>query len=198
MTTAFEAVQARRSHSRVTTDAPSRSELLPYVAAAGRVADHGALRPWRLIELRGGSRNRLGAAFVAASGLDRPSAAGSAGDPDDVDSPAAIKLAAKPLRAPLLLAIVASRAPSDTIADWEQDAAAAGVAHLLSLLLTDAGWGVMWRTGAYTRSRPVRVLHGLTDTEHLLGWLYVGGVPEGCRPGVRLPIDPNEYLSALA
>ncbi|WP_241993063.1 nitroreductase family protein [Cryobacterium frigoriphilum] len=182
MTATFDAVQARRSHSRVTTDAPTRAELLPFVCAAARVADHGALRPWRLIELRGSSRERLGAAFVEASGLTGADA---------------VKLAGKPLRAPLLLAIVARRVPSDKVATWEQDATAAGVAHLLSLLLTDAGWGVMWRTGSHTRSRPVRELHDLAETEDLLGWLYVGGVPEGCRPGVRLPIEPNDHLSAL-
>ena len=183
MTTTFDAVQARRSHSKVTTDAPTRAELLPYVAAAARVADHGALRPWRLIELRGTDRVRLGSAFVEAAGREQADAA---------------KLAGKPLRAPLLLAIVARRVPNDTVFDWEQDAAAAGVAHTLSLLLSDAGWGVMWRTGGLTRSQPVRVLHDLADSEVLLGWLYVGGVPTDCRPGVRLPVDPNEYLSALS
>lgn len=182
MSVTFDAVQGRRSYSKVTTDAPTRAELLPYVAAAARVADHGALRPWRLIELRGTARDRLGAAFVESSGLVGADTAGLAG---------------KPLRAPLLLAIVACPVPSFKVTAWEQHATAAGVAHLLSLLLTDAGWGVMWRTGGHTRSQPVRVMHGLADTEDLLGWLYVGGVPEGCRPGVRLPIDPANHLSAL-
>lgn len=175
-------MRARRSHSKVTTDAPTRAELLPYVAAAGRAADHGALLPWRLIELRGPARVRLGAAFVEAGGLVGADAEG---------------LAAKPLRAPLLLAIVARRASRDKVAEWEQDAAAAGVAHLLSLLLTDAGWGVMWRTGEHTRSRPVRDVHRLADTEELLGWLYVGGVPTGSKAGVRLSIDPEAQLSVL-
>jgi len=178
----LDVVQARRSHSRVTTDAPTRAELLPSVAAAARVADHGALRPWRLIELRGASRERLGAAFVEAAGVAGADAA---------------KLAGKPLRAPLLIAIVARRVPSDKVAVWEQDAVAAGVAHMLSLLLTEDGWGVMWRTGGHTRSAPVRRMHGLADTEELLGWLYVGGVPEGCRPGIRLPVNPNDHLTAL-
>ena len=64
---------------------------------------------------------------------------------------------------------------------WEQEASAAGVAHLLSLLLDEAGWGVMWRTGPYTRHPLVAEVHGLAANEHLLGWLYVGGLPEGRR-----------------
>ncbi|TFC72568.1 nitroreductase [Cryobacterium sp. TMS1-20-1] len=178
----FKAVADRRSYSKVTTLAPSRAELLPLVAAAARVADHGALRPWRLLELRGDARDRLGAAFVAASACEGLEA---------------IKLAAKPLRAPLLIAIVASRQVNFKVAGWEQDAAAAGVAHLLTLLLENAGWGAMWRTGPLVRSAPVRALHGLADGEELLGWLYVGGIPEESKPCVRLSIDPEEFLGVL-
>lgn len=178
----FDAVVTRRSHSKVTADAPGHAELLRLVAAAGRVADHSALRPWRLIELRGETRQRLGDALVQASGLSG----------DD-----ARRLAAKPLRAPLLIAVVAARRVSFTVPDWEQDAVAAGVAHMLTLLLCDAGWGVMWRTGPHTRSGPVRSAHRLAANEELLGWLYVGGIPEDAKPGIRLPIDPEEFLEVL-
>ena len=178
----FNAVADRRSYSKVSALAPARIELLPLVSAAARVADHGALRPWRLLELRGDARERLGAAFVAASACEGVQA---------------IKLAGKPLRAPLLIAIIASRRVSFTVADWEQDAVAAGVAHLLALLLENAGWGAMWRTGPLVRSAPVRSLHALTDNEELLGWLYVGGIPEESKPCVRLSIDAEEFLGVL-
>jgi nitroreductase len=177
-------VAARRSYSRVTTDAPTHDELLPLVAAAARVADHAALRPWRLIELRGEARDRLGDALVVASESRGPDAA---------------RLAAKPLRAELLIAVVAARRESAKVPVWEQDAAAAGVAHLLSLLLHDAGWGVMWRTGRHTRSAPVRAVHQLADNEELLGWLYVGGVPAetDAKSVARQAIDPADFLSIL-
>jgi nitroreductase len=181
MTAAFDAVSARRSHSLVGPTAPTHEELLPLVEAAARVADHGALRPWRLLELRGAARERLGEAFAASTDTDA----------------AASKLATKPLRAALLIAVVACTRQSDTVAEWEQDATAAGVAHTLSLLLHDAGWGVMWRTGPLTRSLPVRLMHGLSSHEKLLGWLYVGDVPADGRPGVRLAINPEDYLTAL-
>lgn len=182
MSELVERVAARRSHSRVTPAAPTHEELLPLVAAAGRVADHSALHPWRLIELRGDARLRLGRAFVKDA-----KATGEEAE----------KLAAKPLRSSLLLAIVAVRTKSEKVPGWEQDAVAAGVAHLLSLLLDDAGWGVMWRTGHHTRSKAVRRMHGLAGNERLLGWLYVGGVPEDGREGHRTSIDPERFLSTL-
>ncbi len=159
----LNALQHRHSYPLVTSSAPSRVELEQLVRVAAGVADHGALKPWRLIALRGSARERLGAAFVAASA---------------VDGEAAARLAAKPLRASLLIAVVAVHVPSIKVAEWEQDAAAAGVAHVLSLLLDEAGWGVMWRTGPLTRSEPVHAMHGLAPNEKLLGWLYVGGRPD--------------------
>jgi nitroreductase len=178
----LDAVRRRQSRSRVTLDAPSHAELVPLVSAAATVADHASLRPWRLIELRGDARERLGRAFVEASGLEGKDAE---------------KLAEKPLRASLLIAIVAAHQPSFKVPEWEQDAVAAGVAHVLSLLLDEAGWGVMWRTGGHTRSDAVRRMHGLADNEHLLGWLYVGGLPDKATSEKKSRFEVERYLSEL-
>jgi nitroreductase len=167
-------VRARRSQPRVTEAAPTHEELARLVDAAAGVADHGALRPWRLIELRGEARDRLGEVF-AANGVS----------------------ASKALRAPLLVAVVASRRPSGKVPAWEQDAVASGVAHMLSLLLDEAGWGVMWRTGGITRNTRVAKLHGLGKRERLMGWLYVGGKPEKTKPERKDPLMIERHLSAL-
>jgi len=160
------ALAARRSEPAVTAEAPGDDELRELLAIAATLPDHGALRPWRVIALRGAARERLGAALAEASGLE---------------GHAAEKLAAKPLRAPLLLALVVSPQPSFKTMEWEQEAAAAGVAHALVALLDEAGWGVMWRTGVHTRTEPVARMHDLAPGERLLGWLYVGGRLEGAR-----------------
>ena len=177
-----DAVERRRSYPRVTADAPTTEELLPLIAAAATGPDHASLRPWRLIELRGDALRRLGQAFVEESGLTGP----------DAD-----RLATKPLRASLLLAVVAVHKESFKVHAWEQDAAAAGVAHLLALLLDDAGWGVMWRSGGHTRSAAVRRVHQLADNEELLGWLYVGGKTEDSKPDARQAIDPASFISSV-
>ncbi|GAB3601291.1 nitroreductase family protein [Microbacterium tumbae] len=173
---ALDAVRARQSWSKVTEDAPTREDLLPLVAAAGRVADHSSLRPWRLIELRGDDREVLGRAIAKANGDKDPSS--------------------KPLRAPLLIAVVASYRKSDKVPRWEQEAVASGVAHTLSLLLDEAGWGVIWRTGGYTRAKAVAKAHGLKKNEELLGWLYVGGKPAKS-PGRRKPVDAAQLLTRM-
>ncbi|MFK4730874.1 nitroreductase family protein [Agromyces mediolanus] len=172
MPTAREAALRRRSSPKVTERAPDDAELLELLEAAGRVADHGSLRPWRVIALRGESRAGLGRALGAAArarGAD------------------AEKVASKPLRAPLLIALVATTRPHFKVHAWEQEAVASGVGHVLSLLLDEAGWGVMWRSGPYTRDPAVAEFHGLAEGELLLGWLYVGGRPEEARPERRDP-----------
>jgi nitroreductase len=169
-------MRVRRSWSKVTDEAPTRDELVDMVAAAGRVADHSSLRPWRLIELRGEDRERLGRAIHKAEKKDGAST--------------------KPLRAPLLIAVVA-RIQKDKVPDWEQEAVASGVAHMLSLALDEAGWGVIWRTGHYTRSKAVAKVHGLRKNERLLGWLYVGGKPDLSRETRIKQIDGAAFLSRL-
>lgn len=167
MGSALEAALARRSSPKVTDAAPDDATLRVLLEGAARVADHASLRPWRLIALRGRARDRLGDALAQAAGL--------AGDD-------AAKLAAKPLRAPLLIAVVAVVVPDHPkVPEWEQEAGAAGVAHVLSLLLDEAGWGVMWRSGPHTRHPLIARMHGLAPGERLMGWLYVGGRPAGGR-----------------
>lgn len=175
--TAREAMLARRSLSRVTDEAPTHEELVELVAAAGRVADHSSLAPWRLIELRGGARKKLGRAIHKAEHKRGVST--------------------KPLRASLLIAVVARIRKGGKVPAWEQEATAAGVAHMLSLALDEAGWGVFWRTGDYTRSKAVAKMHKLEKNERLLGWLYVGGKPERSRDVRRKTIDGEAFLSAL-
>lgn len=180
MTDLPERLRARRSVSKVTEDAPRLDELRELVEAAGHVADHGALRPWRLIALRGEARHRLGVALAEARGDSKPSS--------------------KPLRAPLLIAIVVSPVASKKAPAWEQEATASGVAHMLSLLLSDAGWGVMWRTGDAVRTEAVHRMHGLDVHEYPLGWLYVGGMPEHAeRKKTKKPriIDGESFLTVI-
>lgn len=175
----LEALQQRRSHSKHTDDAPSHAELERLVAAMSSVADHSRLRPWRVIELRGGARAKLGKGLAKASGGDRA------------------KYVSKAMRSPLILVIVVSPRKSK-VPVWEQEAVASGVAHLLGLLLHEAGWGTMWKTGSHTRSKALRKALGVQKPEYLMGWLYVGGIPDRDRKSKpRKPLDLNRHLTVL-
>lgn len=184
-TPVLAAMARRRSVTKVGERAPSDRELLTLMRSVVTVADHKALRPWRLIALRGDDRLRLGEALDAAAGTERA--------PGEVNP--------KPLRAPLLLAIVASQIEHPKVPHWEQTATAAGAGHLLSLALSEAGWGVMWRSGIHTNAPEVRAAHELADDELLMGWLYVGDVDPGfarrAATSSRPVPDPQAFLSPM-
>ncbi|MCT1828475.1 nitroreductase family protein [Brevibacterium luteolum] len=178
------AMAARRSISKVGPQTPNDDELLTLLDAVTPVADHKALRPWRLLTIRGDDRLRLGAALDAAAGRE----------PGDKPNP-------KPLRAELLIAVIASPTEHPKVPVWEHHATAAGAAHLLELALWQAGWGVMWRTGLDANAPAVRALHGLNENELLMGWLYVGDIDPAFRKRLetsrRPPKDPSQFLSTL-
>lgn len=181
----LEAMASRRSLSKVGPETPGDDELARLLAAVTPVADHKALRPWRLITLRGDDRRKLGEALDAAAGTVR--------EPGEVNT--------KPFRAELLIAVVAGPRPHPKVPEWEQHATAAGAGHLLGLALWQSGWGVMWRTGVYANAPEVRAVHGLADTEHLMGWLYVGNIDESLRARLqrkkRPVLDPHQFLSRM-
>ena len=176
----FDAMAQRASRSKVTDEAPSHEELKHLMSALSSVPDHSRLRPWRIIELRGKDREVLGKALAKAKETSLE------------------KGIAKATRAPLVLAIVVSPKKTKKVPYWEQEAVASGVAHFLSLLLAEAGWGTMWRTGDATRSNAMRKAHKLQDEEQLLGWIYVGGVPADKRQTKpRKPLDMQRHLTTL-
>lgn len=181
----LDSMASRRSVSKVGPETPSDDELADLLAAVTPVADHKALRPWRLIILRGDDRMRLAEALDAASGEVR--------EPGEYNT--------KPFRAELLIAVVSSPKPHPKVPEWEQRATAAGAGHLLELALWQAGWGVMWRTGLLANAPQVRAAHGLADQEFLMGWLYVGSVDEGFRARMREsnrpPLDPQQFLGRM-
>lgn len=177
---ALSALRQRRSHSHVTETAPDSTELLRLLEAMSSVADHSNLRPWRIIEIRGDARAKLGKALAKANGTSKE------------------KGIAKATRAPLVLAIVVSPRKSSKVPYWEQESVASGVAHYLSLLLHEAGWGTMWRTGEAARSKAVRKSHSLEKREQLLGWIYVGGIPDRDKKRKRRgPLDARRHLSVM-
>ena len=181
----LHAMATRRSLAKVGPGSPTDDELRDLLAAVTPVADHKALRPWRLLTLRGEDRARLGAALDAAAGTER--------EAGEVNT--------KPFRADLLIAVIASPRPHPGVPDWEQHATAAGAGHLLELALWQAGWGVMWRTGMAVNAAEVRELHGLADHELLMGWLYVGSIDAELRArldGTPRPVlDPTPFLGTL-
>lgn len=152
----FVHIAKRKSAHMHTDPAPTDEELREFLPMMRQIANHMNLDCWRMHTLRGDDLVALGHAFNEADGIESD-------EPSD-----------KPLRAPLMIAIVVSHQEHKLVPYWEQDLCAAGAAHFLNLGLWMKGWGSVWRTGRWVDTEPVRDFHGLADNEKLLGWLYVG------------------------
>jgi nitroreductase len=180
----MQAVLSRRSAGRLGDPAPDDAALRELIQAAATAPDHGALRPWRLVLVRGEGRQLLGEAMARAAGDDPQRAQ---------------RARPKPLRAPLLVSIVFQpTVPHPKVPEWEQLAAVAGLVQTLHLLLHGRGWAAMWRTGDALDAPEVRECLGIQEGERLLGWLYVGTAPEDAAAGApRLPVELGDRVRTL-
>jgi nitroreductase len=176
------AVRTRRSEHRLLDPAPSDEEFTDLLGWAATAPDHGRLRPWRWILVRGESRAALGASFASGA----------------TDAEAVRRETRKPLRAPLLATLVLVPRRSHRVPHWEQLAASSAMVNSLMLLLHGRGFGSIWRTGASVDSPGTRALLGLAPHEGLIGWLYVG-TPDPTRRSVpRSPVPVADRVSRLA
>lgn len=171
----------RRSRPALTAPAPDRAMLREMLGAASSAPDHGRLRPWRFVVIDGPALGTLGDVFAAAHAERSPA----------VSADELARTRTKPLRAPMIVAVVATPREHPKVPVGEQHATAVCVAHGLTLAAHGRGVGAMWRTGWYGDAPKVRAHLGLRDTEELIGWIYLGtpaGPLPAPRPEAELPV----------
>ena len=173
---ALTAIHARRSRPLLTDPAPGDEDLRAMLAAAAAAPDHGQHRPWRFVVIRGAGRKAFGE--VLAEEFRRAGQRRGA----DPDAAAEDRERAKPMRAPLIIAVACTAGGDEKVPHAERLAATAAATENLLLAATALGYGAMWRTGAPARSSFVREALGFGDGEEITGFVYLGTVPDG--PGL--------------
>lgn len=190
----------RRSAAALAEPAPTDEQLALILRAAASVPDHGRLRPYRFVIVRGEARHRFGAVLSAAA-----VAAGA----DDITI---AKARRKPFLGPMLVAIIASPVPHATVPEWEQVVAAGLTGYAMELAATALGVGAVWKSGRHLDEAPIRQLLAMTEGERLMGWIDLGTLPsregspmrprdEASRPAPRvseLAPDPTIGVAELA
>jgi len=154
--------------------APEGAALERILTAAASAPDHGKLRPWRFIVIRGDARERLGEVFVEALRRREPEPPESALDQER----------ARPLRAPLQIAVAATVDPDHPKIPAIEQILSAGAAVQNMLLAAHAeGFGAKWVTGANAYDEHVKAALGLAAADRLVGFVYLGTV-DGAPPKV--------------
>lgn len=161
---AIDALTSRRSPAQLTEPAPDQAALEAILRAAMRAPDHGKLKPWRFLVLRGDARQRLGEVMAEAMKRREP------------DAPANMieREREKPLRAPLIVVLAAAIKEGHKIPVIEQLLAAGAAAQNVMLAAHAMGFGAAWKTGAPAYDAYVKEALGLAPSDAIVGFLYIG------------------------
>ncbi len=178
------------SPKRLEAPGPSSAQRDALLELAGAAPDHGALTPWRFIEVGVDERHRLGEVFALAL-IDR----------DPGATLAQIEAAReKAQRAPLLLIAIARLGPAEPDTPALERMVSMGAAVQNILLGAHAmGFGAGLTSGQAMSSPRMARLCGLAPGEVAVCCINVGSVgPRGRHPGVRRASPAAaELLSAL-
>jgi nitroreductase len=158
--------------------APDDAQLREILELAMHAPDHARLHPYRFITIRGEARHALSEVFAAAvKGRD-----------PEVSEAYLAKQKDKPLRSPLIVVVVASLSDNPKVPQIEQILSAGAAAHSVMLASNAMGFGSIWLTGDNAYDSSVFEALGLTSSEKIIGFMYLGTekrvLPRPPRPSV--------------
>lgn len=164
---ALTALQTRTAAPRLVEPAPNAQQLDEILKAGLRAPDHGMLRPWRFLLVEGEGRHRLGEMLVEVT------------QPESEERKQ--KLLSTPLRAPLIIIVVAT-IKEGKIRPIEQVCSAAAAIQNMSVACHALGYSSIWLTGQVAYDNRVKVALGLKESDEIVGFLHVGTATFADRP----------------
>ena len=160
----LEAIQTRNSVPLLTDPAPTSEEMSEVYKGALRAPDHARLRPWRFIEVRGDSRDKLAKIFI-----DTATALNS-----DLSENEISKLEKAPHRAPMVIILAANIKEHPKVPEIEQIISLGAAAQNILLGIHEIGYSAVWRTGNMAFNPEITKFLGLEENFKIIGYLYVG------------------------
>jgi nitroreductase len=160
----FEAIDTRMSVSVLRDPGPTDPQWEILLRAGARAPDHGRLRPWRFLIVRGEARELLGDVMAEALRASKP----------DTPSVALDRERRKPLRAPALLVVAVVPVPHSGVPEIEQILAGGAAAQNILLAAHALGLGAIWRTGAPAYNGDVARALGLPAQGRIIAFIYLG------------------------
>jgi len=160
----FEAINTRISVQALTDPGPTDVQWEILLRAGARAPDHGRLRPWRFLIVRGAARELLGEVMAEALRVTKP----------DAPSELLDRERRKPLRAPALLVVAVVPVPHSGVPEIEQILAGGAAAQNILLAAHALGLGAIWRTGAPAYIGDVARALGLPTQGRIVAFIYLG------------------------
>ncbi len=161
---ALEALLSRQSCGVLQEPAPDGGDLALILDAGLCAPDHGRLRPWRFVLIRGSARAAFAEILVEA--LKRREA-----DPQET---MVERLRSRILGVPLVIAIGAKIKTTGPIPEIEQLLSTGAAAMNMLNAIHVLGYGGLWVTGGHAYDRDVNEALGFSWPDRLIGMLFVG------------------------
>ena len=160
----FDAIFTRQSIGEVKPDPVPVEIIERLLSAAVQAPNHYKVRPWRFIVLTGTGREKMGEVLARSFAEKFPQAPASALD----------KERAKPLRAPLLIAVGVDKPSEPKVLEIENICAAAAAVENLLIAAHALGLAAKWRTGDDARNPRIKEFFGFAPDRHLIALIYIG------------------------
>jgi nitroreductase len=172
---AFEAIKTRHSVGKVKADSLPRDVIEKLLDAGNCAPNHYKVRPWRFFVLTGNGRSKLGDVMAASQHDRHPDL-----PPEGLD-----KTRALPLRAPVIIAVGVDKPVESKVLELENYAATSAACQNILLAAHALGLGAIWRTGDWAHDVKVKEFFGLTENQHIAGFIYVGYPETVGEPALR-------------
>lgn len=162
----LDSLMARRSvvAKHLGEPGPDDRTLETILRIGARVPDHGKLGPWRLQVLSKEAQAELGDVLAKAFAAD---------DPDARDDQIAFERA-RPMRAPVLIAVSSRLHRNHKIPEIEQLLSCGAVCQNLLNAAALSGFGAQWLTEWPAYDPRVKQALGVPENDHIVGFVSIG------------------------
>ncbi len=181
---ALDTMLSRATNGALQDPAPDTADLEQIVAAGLRAPDHGKLRPWRFVAIRGGGRARFAELCIAALRAREPDATEAEAD----------RMRGKLTTPPLILALGMHVTDTPKVPETEQVQSVAAAAMNMLNAAHALGYAGKWVSGPNAYDPAVAAGLGFTAPDRVVGYLYLGTPAEPPFP-TRRP-DVADHLTA--
>lgn len=173
----LDVMLSRQSMGVLREPAPTQQELDLILDVALRAPDHGRMRPWRFVLIRGEARKTY-ADFLVEAVKKR-----EGNVPDG-----ALQKIRRILDIPLIIAVGAKvKTEERGIPEIEQLLSTGAAAMNMLNAIHAMGYGAKWVTGGNAYDRNVNEALGFTWPDRIVGFLYVGTLPPNMMPAQPRP-----------
>lgn len=164
----FATIKRRRSIDKMLPQMPSRTQIESLLEAGVYAPNHHNVQPWRFFVIAGQARHELGQI------MEHALAARLAETSSEQAQALLKKERSKPLRAPVIIAVVSQHAQNPKVLDIENiEATAASVQNML-LTAEEMGLACIWRTKHPAYDPQVKRWLGIAQEDHIVALLDVG------------------------